>query len=177
MSDIGGFEWWFSGEYGRDQILRDRYESVQADASAAQARTSRLSSQLSQLQGSIEARLNALSEAFDAYVELGDVREQLTPYEDSAAVRRDAMAAIAALGEGRPIQTVDDRGTGYWIAAATNAVTARASGRPDVAAEQTLTAQHRDAELFMVAAAAAIDRGGLVGGPLPPALLAAGQVL
>lgn len=170
MSDIDGFDWWFTGEYGRDQMLRERYESLQADAAATQARTSRLSSQLSRLQGSLEARLDALTAAFDAYVELGDVREQLAPYADEAMVRRDAMAAIAELGAGRPAEDVEDRDTGYWIAPATNAVIARATGHPDLAAEEALAARHPEAEVFIVAAAGALGRGVEVAGRVPTCL-------
>ena len=45
---------------------------------------------------SLASRIDALSTAFDAYVELGDLREQLDDFPDTAAVRRDASSAILA---------------------------------------------------------------------------------
>ena len=96
------WQWFWAGEGGRDRILRDEVEGLHARLSSASSQTHRLSSQLATLTGSIESRLNALSAAFDAYVELGDVREQLAVYQEPAAVRRAVMAAIDALAGGRP---------------------------------------------------------------------------
>lgn len=67
--------WSFRSEYGRDVMLRDRLEELESESDAASNRASRLSSQLARVQGSLETRLTALSRAFDAYVELGDVPE------------------------------------------------------------------------------------------------------
>lgn len=61
------WRWFWAGESGRDHILRDEVEGLHARLSSASAQTSRLSSQLANLTGSIESRLNALSLAFDAY--------------------------------------------------------------------------------------------------------------
>lgn len=156
MGEISGFDWWFRD---RDYVLRENLEALEASNAAAASRSARLSSQLSRLQGSLEHRLNALSAAFDAYVELGDVREQLAAYGEAAAIRREAVAAIGALGDGRPATPIDDRGTGYWVAAATNAVIARLSGSPDTAAEAGLRSQEPDAATFLVAALGALGRG------------------
>lgn len=159
MSDISGFDWWFRD---RDYVLRENLEALQTSAAMAASRNASLSSQLSRLQGSLEHRLNALSSAFDAYVQLGDVREQLAAYGEAATIRREAMAAIGALGDGRPAESIDDRGTGYWVAAATNAVIARVSGTPDLAAEESLPGQESDAALFLVAALGALGHGAEV---------------
>ncbi|SDT34789.1 hypothetical protein [Microlunatus soli] len=168
MSDISGFDWWFRD---RDYVLRERLADVESQAYAASARSSaRLSSQLSRLQGSLESRLNALSAAFDAYVELGDLREQLAGYGDSAAIRRESLAAIAALGDGRPAQPVDDRNTGYWVAPATNALIARVTGAPDEATEARLAEADPSAEVFLVAAAGALGHGAGVAARVPALL-------
>jgi hypothetical protein len=156
MSEISGFDWWFRD---RDNVLRENLAVLEATSAAAASRSARLSSRLSRLQGSLEHRLTALSAAFDAYVQLGDIREQLAAYGDTAAIRREAVAAIGALGDGRRATPVDDRGTGYWVAPATNALIARFSGSPDPAAEAALGSQDPDATWFLVAAAGALGRG------------------
>lgn len=161
MSEISGFDWWFRN---REYVLRENLESVEATSMAAAARSARLSSQLSRLQGSLEHRLNALSAAFDAYVQLGDIREQLDAFGDTATIRREAIAAIGALGDGKQATPVNDRGSGYWVAAATNAVIARVSGAPDIPAETAIAGQDADAAMFLVAAPGALGRGAEVAG-------------
>ena len=69
-------------------MLRDDLAELQAESAAASARSYRLNSQLADMKGSLDARLTALSSALDVYVELGDVREQLAGYPDTAAIRR-----------------------------------------------------------------------------------------
>jgi hypothetical protein len=166
--DISGFDWWFRN---RDYVLRERLAEVQTEAYAASARSNaRLSSKLSRLQGSLEGRLNALSAAFDAYVELGDIREQLAAYGDSAAIRRESLAAIAALGDGQPAKPVDDRGSNAWLPTATNALIARVSGAPDEDAEAAARQQDPSAELFLVAGAGVLGRGPEVASRVPAVL-------
>ncbi len=46
--------------------------------------------------------LGALSTAFDPYVEVGDVREQLAGYPETASGRQDVVRAIEDLGAGGP---------------------------------------------------------------------------
>ena len=103
MGDDWG--WYFTSADRRTSLLRDELDAVRSSASA---QTSRLTSQLRTLQGSIETRLSALSAAFDAYVELGDIREQLAGYPDTTVVRRDAMVAIESLAGGRRAERIDD---------------------------------------------------------------------
>lgn len=159
---VDDVRWFWSGEYGRDKILREELEGLQYSAAAAQATSSRLSSQLATLQGSIDARLTALSGAFDAYVELGDIREQLAGFPDTSAIRRDVVNAIEALSNGRAVKNVDPRGVDYWLPYAMNAVTAAMGGTPDLQAEKQARGLDRSAELFMVAAVGALGRGELV---------------
>ena len=166
--DISGFDWWFRN---RDYVLRERLAEVQTEAYAASARSNaRLSSKLSRLQGSLEGRLNALSAAFDAYVELGDIREQLAAYGDSAAIRRESLAAIAALGDGRPAKPVDDRGSNSWLPTATNALIARVSGAPDEGAEAAARQQDPSAELFLIEGAGVLGHGPEVAARVPAVL-------
>ncbi|HEU5483593.1 MAG TPA: hypothetical protein VFU98_01700 [Microlunatus sp.] len=176
MSTTDDWQWFWAGESGRDSILRDEVEGLHARLSSASASTSRLSSQLANLSGSIETRLNALSKAFDAYVELGDVREALGAYEEPAAVRRDVMAAVEALAGGRPAPSVDARGLDYWLPYATNAVIGYVQGTPtDVDLDRARELAPR-ADLFVVAACGALGHGTEVAG-LVPTVLTGDQVL
>ncbi|GAA1826364.1 hypothetical protein ACFFOM_15510 [Microlunatus capsulatus] len=171
------WDWFFTSEAGRTNLLRSQVDDLAASSASANARSSRLSSQLAQLQGSLETRLNALSQAFDAYVELGDVREQLAAHAGTAAVRRDVLAAVEALVAGRPAERVepgpeDD----YWLPHAMNAVTALVAGAPDRAAEERAAALDRQADLFVVVLLGALGRGALVADRVPDLLVTDGSL-
>jgi hypothetical protein len=165
------WQWFWAGEGGRDRILRDEVEGLHAQLSSATSQTHRLSSQLANLSGSIETRLNALSEAFDAYVELGDVREELAAYAEPAAVRRSVMGAIDALAGGRPATPVDPRGLDYWLPHAMNAVIGLVDGRPDPAALDRARALAPEADTFVVATCGALGHGPAVADLLPTVLV------
>ncbi|NYI72509.1 hypothetical protein GGQ54_003069 [Naumannella cuiyingiana] len=154
------WNWWFASEYGRDQILREGLENAAVEAAAAERRTSRLRSELTALQGSLEQRIAALSRAFDAYVELGDVREQLAAFPDTSRARLDALRAIDALGSGRSAPPLAVGDGGYWLVHGCNAVIARSGGTPDAAVEaEAARLGGGDFELFWVATLGALGRG------------------
>jgi hypothetical protein len=165
------WQWFLAGEGGRDRILRDEVEGLHARLSSASSQTHRLSSQLAALSGSLETRLNALSAAFDAYVELGDVREELAAYEEPAAVRRSVMEAIDALAGRRTATPVDPRGLDYWLPYAMNAVIALVEGRPDHAAGERARALSSEADTFIVAVCGALGHGPAVADLLPVVLI------
>lgn len=170
------WQWFWASEQGRDRILRDELEGLQAQSALASARSARLNSQLTHLSGSIESRLSALSTAFDAYVELGDVREQLAGYPDTTAIRRDAASAIDSLSRGGTARPVDSRGAEYWLPHAVNAVAALVQGRPEPETERRAVELDRDAELFVVAAAGALGRGDQVASRVPDLLVCDGSL-
>ncbi len=170
------WQWFWAGEGGRDRILRDEVEGLHAQLSSASSQTHRLSSQLASLSGSIETRLNALSEAFDAYVELGDVREELAAYGEPAAVRRSVMGAIDALAGGRPATPVDPLGLDYWLPYAMNAVIGLVDGRPDPAALDRARALAPEADTFVVATCGALGHGPAVADLLPTVLANDGEL-
>ena len=170
------WQWFWASEQGRDRILRDELEGLQASSALASARSARLNSQLTQLSGSIESRLSALSTAFDAYVELGDVREQLAGYPDTTAIRRDAASAIDSLSRGGTARHVDSRGVDYWLPHAVNAVAALVQGTPEPETERRAVELDRDAELFVIAAAGALGRGEQVASRVPDLLVCDGSL-
>jgi hypothetical protein len=156
--------WYFTSAERRTTMLRDELDAVSAIASSQNVR---LSSQLRTLQGSIETRLNALSAAFDAYVELGDIREQLAGFPDTTVIRRDVAAAVDALAQGRAAERVDDRGQTYWLPHAANAVIGVVAGKPDAEEESTARSLSPQADLFVVAACGALGHGEAVADRVP----------
>jgi hypothetical protein len=169
---VDDWGWFFSSEYGRDKMLRTEIESLSYASASAHASNARLSSQLALLQGSLESRLSALSAAFDAYVELGDVREQLSAYGDTAALRRGVASAIEALAAGRSPAPVEVGDGAYWLPHAANAVIALLAGSPDPEAEERARTLSRDADLFVVVTVGALGRGDLVADRVPDLLVA-----
>lgn len=111
--------WYFSSEWGRDQRLRRELEAQAAHSANTSAR---LRSQLTRMQGSMERRISALATAFDAYVELGDVREQLSNLPSSAPVRRRARDAMATLRAGHNPTPLPEGQAGHWLGGAMNRV-------------------------------------------------------
>lgn len=170
------WEWVFASDRGRDDQLRDQISTLQELDSQSRHATARLSSQLSELQGSLDSRLSALSAAFDAYVELGDIRAELERYPDTGAIRNEAVMALVTLNRGATPAAIDPRGLDYWLAYAVNAVAALVAGTPDRAAEQRAVELYPDAEWFLVAAAGAFGHGAAVGDRVP-ALLTCDGVL
>ena len=161
-------EWFWSSEYGRDTLLRKELEA-QAEALAAsrksqQRDTSKLRSELRTMQGSLEA----LTNAFVAFVELDGIRKQLAAFPQHAEARRCAFQDLQVLLDGgippqRP--DVDD----YWLPPAMSAL------RPDgsVDPEQAALARQRDphaAPVFLATAQAAFGAGETVVAELPKLL-------
>ncbi|MGJ3509508.1 hypothetical protein [Enemella sp. A6] len=116
------WEFFFNTEHGRDKLLRDRLEQYQGDAAAARSvQRRRFQQQISTLRGDLDTRLTALSRAFESYVALDDVREQLAGFPDRAQARRRATEALQALDAGRQPEPLDDIAD-YWLPPAVNAL-------------------------------------------------------
>jgi hypothetical protein len=106
MSDIG---WYGRTWYDRKQ--NDRIESLNSQLAGQRSQAQRLTAQISKVQGNLEQRLNRLASAFDAFVELSDLREELRSYQPAVAARHrarqvlgriDAAGAKAANGSSSP---------------------------------------------------------------------------
>ena len=169
---VNDSEWFWASEYGRDRLLREELEAQAGALAASRARqqrdTSKLRSELRNMQGSLEARLNALTNAFVAFVELDGIRKQLAAFPQHAEARRCAFQDLQVLLDGgvpprRP--DVD----GYWLPPAMSAL------RPDgsVDPEQAALARQRDphtAPVFLATAQAAFGAGETVVAELPKLL-------
>ncbi len=174
MSD---WDWFFPNDAGRSQLLRAQVAELASAQASARPRGGRISSQLSGLEGPVEKRLEALTVAFDAYVELGDVREQLATHVETALVRREVLAAIDALVRGRRAERVTPvEGDDYWLPHAMNAVTALIAGGRDRAAEGRARTLGRQADLFRVVLLGALGHGVLVRDGVPDLLATDGPL-
>jgi hypothetical protein len=97
-----------------------------------------LKAQLASVTGSLEERITRLSRAFDAFVELSDVRAVLAMFTDTALVRYHARALVTSL-----VESTDAPGAsppdvpGYWLSAAVRVARARYAGDEPVAADLT----------------------------------------
>ncbi|NLE98124.1 MAG: hypothetical protein GX596_09070 [Propionibacterium sp.] len=160
---IDGWKWYWSGDHSRGELLRDALENVQVTQAA---QTRRLTSRLSELQGSLQSKLDALSTAFDAYVELGDVREQLRELPDWSHTRRAVQAALTSLMTGDHPVPLDPSEHDHWLADAMNAVVALVSGDDPGGPERRAEAKSDRAGLFIVATALALGAGERLDGRL-----------
>ncbi|HYQ65912.1 hypothetical protein [Actinophytocola sp.] len=154
MSD----NWWT--DYSQNKRLSGLEQdlgNVSAALSQSRASQARLRAELSKVSGSIEQRLVRLSAAFDAFVEISDLRVTLGLFDRHGRVRHQAKQLLL----GQSIVDVDDA-EGYWLAPALVAVRGVADGAVDPDALALAVA--RDplrAKAFHVLAAA------VLGGRLP----------
>jgi hypothetical protein len=114
MSD----DWWQERQQNkRIQSLQDDLSYVSSSLSSARASQNRLKAELSKVQGSMEQRINRLSAAFDAFVEISDLRVTLGLFDSHGRIRHQAKQLLA--GAGLPeVADVDS----YWLAPALVAI-------------------------------------------------------
>ncbi|TWD82890.1 hypothetical protein FB561_4036 [Kribbella amoyensis] len=110
---------WYT-EYRQNKQL----DQLRGEMESAAWETSSLRSRLSQLQGSFETRLERLSAAFDAYVELSDIRHEMAGFLDAAEVRRYAGQVLTALASDTALPRPVDDVPGYWLRPAVDALIA-----------------------------------------------------
>lgn len=143
------WEFLWRSDIGRDRLLRDRLEEQEVHQLAARAQDRRrMDGKLQQLQGNLEARLDGLTKAFEAYVELDDVREQLAGFPEHSRVRRLSLEAIQAFEAGRASEPVPDL-PDYWLPPAVNALYPGGCDRAQ--AQQALARDEQSAGLFLAA--------------------------
>ncbi|MGN9909626.1 hypothetical protein ACTMTJ_18945 [Phytohabitans sp. LJ34] len=152
MTDGSAFSDWLMSDNWQDyrqqraiRELGDEVTSLSSSLYTQQRESSRLRSELSKLQGSVEMRLDRLTRAFDAFVELSDLRMTLAMFDPPALVRHRARQVVAAASQGQAPPAADVADVpGYWLAPATVALVALLRGE-DAAAPLALAAE-RDAE-------------------------------
>ncbi len=123
MSD----DWWVERQQNkRLQGLEEDLSYVSASLSSARASQNRLKAELSKVSGSLEQRLNRLTAAFDAFVEISDLRVTLGLFDDHGRVRHQAKQLLAG-GQVGEVSDVD----GYWLPPALVAVRGAGDGVVD----------------------------------------------
>ncbi|OYO22045.1 hypothetical protein CGZ93_08985 [Enemella dayhoffiae] len=168
---IDDWKWFWVNEEGRDRILRDEISGLHDEAAASAMRANRLASQVSQLQGSLDQRLTALSRAFDAYVEPGDIRTELGRLPDWSWTWAVVGRAFQDLQAGVPVEPLNLTAHRHPMAYACNAVIAVVSGTPAPELEAKANRGMRRAQLFIAAAAMAVGRADAVRDRLPELLI------
>jgi hypothetical protein len=136
-------------------------EELRDEMSQAMYEASNLRTRLSQVQGGLESRLGRLATAFDAFVELSDIRYDLLGFADAAEVRRHAGQVLTALASGAepppPVREV----AGYWLGPALQALQdLTAEGTPPAAGalEQAMKRDERRTAIFLCLALASLGR-------------------
>ena len=135
MSD----DWW--AERQQNQRIEALQGEVQAAYRYAASRSRALQSKLSQVQGTLERRLDRLAKSFDAFVELSDIRLELAVFDRESAVRHRARRLLMGLAQGAgdpPSLDLDDC-PGYWLKPAADGLAALVRG--DTAEADKLTGE------------------------------------
>jgi hypothetical protein len=128
---------WNQNRWIRD--LRADLTSVEASLHSARSQHRRLQAELSKVSGSLEQRLSRLSAAFDAFVEISDLRITLNLFDEHARVRHRARQMFGEHPLPGELSDVD----GYWLAPALAAAQATVDGLP--ATDALSLARSRDA--------------------------------
>jgi hypothetical protein len=120
---------WYT-DYRQNKRLRGLEDDLTAvNSSLASARSSqrRLHAELSKVRGSLEQRLDRLSAAFDAFVEISDLRVTLGLFDAQGRVRHQARQLFAGAGPDGEVSDVDT----YWLAPALMALRVAVDGVRD----------------------------------------------
>ena len=162
------WEFFWAGEGGRDNLLRERQEYLQAEAVRQASQQRAMAREMAQLRGDVDQRLNALTRAFQAYVALDDVRTALASFPDQARARRWAREDLDALLDKQPPSPRNDT-PGYWLTPAVAAM------RPDgtLIDELATIAKERDEKssmLLWTTVRGILDAGKLALDDLPTVL-------
>jgi hypothetical protein len=141
-------------------------EELREQMSAASYEASNLRTRLSQVQGSMETRLQRLTTAFDAFVELSDIRFDLIGFADAAEVRRHAGQVLSALASGETPPAAGRDVAKYWLGPATEAVRGLVTDAPDDAAlAEALRRDEFRTSTFLCLGLAALGRRNEVQAP------------
>jgi hypothetical protein len=174
-------DWWYAD--AGDRRVRRRLEGQIDQAYASQAReASAIRSQMSQLQGTLEQRIDRLAKAFDAFVELSDVRAELALFEPETSVRNGAQRLLRGLlrtPDAPPSLPADlPECRGYWLRPAVASLAAAISGDEPGAASALTEATELDelrAAVFLAAGLALASQAARAFPLLRPALQQPGE--
>lgn len=184
--------WWDDGgsssgvsmwrtEWGNIRTLQEQLDQQAAHVAMAASEQRRLSSQLSKLQGDLAQRVDRLAAAFDAFVELSQLRDELVLHADAKrwrlAARRLVEGTIArtALPAGGPTMPAGDV-DGYWLAPAVRGLPeAIERGGDDGTLDEAAKRDELRTATFVAAVAPLLGAQGLASRWVPSAFPASGS--
>ena len=144
--------WW------QEQRQNEQLEDLQSEMSYARQETSRLQSQLSKVQGGLQERVNRLSTAFDAFVELSDLRYEMAGFLEAAELRRYTSRVLTAMAAGTPLPPAVEPVPQYWLEPATSALIALGGGEDSPAVSTAMGLDERRTSTFLALALAALGQ-------------------
>ena len=156
MTDVG-----LVVEHRQNQEL----EELRSEMSSAMSEASNLRSRVSQLQGSLDSRLQRLTAAFDAFVELSDVRYELIGFADAAEVRRHAGQVLTALASAKTPPPPGAGFANYWLqpaVATIHGLSVDTTELPDGPLSEAMALDQERTSIFLCLALATLGRRDLV---------------
>ncbi|TCC02754.1 hypothetical protein [Kribbella soli] len=124
-------DWW------TDRKQNQQLSNLESEMSYARQEASSLRSQLSRVQGSLQSRVDSMSRAFDAFVELSDLRHETAGFVDAAELRRYATRVLSAMASSAEIPEAGAPVARYWLSPATQALISLHASTPDEQAIST----------------------------------------
>ncbi|GAA4633995.1 hypothetical protein GCM10023196_073780 [Actinoallomurus vinaceus] len=153
-------DWWT--DYRQSRQIRELQREVEATRDRGEKDARRLQSKLTELESAVDQRLDRLTDSFNAFVELSELRRELAAFEQEAQVRSVTRRLLVRLAEGGadlpPLEM--DECPGYWLAPAVKALSALARGDEVAADEYAAVASERDEDrtaLFLTLALVAAE--------------------
>ncbi|MDT0329336.1 hypothetical protein [Nocardiopsis lambiniae] len=130
-------------DYSQNRRIRELEEGVSTAQSMLYSERRRMRSELSQLRGGLEQRLNRVSATLDAFIELSDVRATLAVFAPNALARHRTLSMIdGEVPATLELEDVPD----YWLVPAARGLHALLTGSPDTARLRFREAAERDPE-------------------------------
>ncbi|NIK57915.1 hypothetical protein [Kribbella shirazensis] len=146
-------DWW------AERRQNEQLENLQSEMSYARQEASSLRSQLSRIQGSLQSRVDNLSRAFDAFVELSDLRHETAGFVHAADLRRYATRVLTAMASSTELPTAGAPVPQYWLDPAVAALISLHASTPDEEAVSTaMKLDQRRTSIFLALALAALGQ-------------------
>jgi hypothetical protein len=152
-------------DWYQERRQNQELEELRGEMSLALSEASNLRSRVSQLQGSLDSRLQRLTAAFDAFVELSDIRYELIGFAAAAEVRRHAGQVLTSLASAQQPPPAGPAFPNYWLQPAVAAIHGLSAGTtelPDGPLSEAMTLDEGRTSIFLCLALAALGRRDLV---------------
>ena len=146
-------DWW------TDRKQNQQLSNLESEMSYARQEASSLRSQLSRVQGSLQSRVDSMSRAFDAFVELSDLRHETAGFVDAAELRRYATRVLSAMASSSDLPEPGAPVARYWLDPATHALISLHASTPDEKAISTaMELDQRRTSIYLALALAVLGQ-------------------